>query len=431
MMRIEKTTQAAFLLILLFFMVSMVPSARAQGMDDADRVRSALERTDQVIGEAKIVIEESRSQKARLALDVAVAVQKRAWGDFGKHGYRMALKLTEQAREEAWHAIALARSDRQSEENHLRVAEEARERLARLHDIMIESGVRDEQAVRLMDQARMLLDKSRLNAQQLRYQLALKLAADARGLAIKAEERIRNTRTLKEAAERKLALLERLLDRSREQVERRSDHRAHGQLSAAEEQLGTARELLTAGRYREARQALERCEKTLRNSVRLLSPAAAGDPRDLLDEAHRLLERAGEILSGGPASDPSSIATTEQARMMLKQAEAALAAGRTSEGIELITRARERLRTAVSAGTGGMTREQLTLRIEKVEALREETRNLAEKCPYPGVKELMERAHAHLQLAREHAERTELESALAEMAIARNLYRRIGELCAR
>jgi len=165
--------------------------------------------------------------------------------------------------------------------------------------------------------------------------------------------------------------------------------------------------------------------------VRLLSPVAAGDPRDLLDEAYRLLERAGEISSDGLTGDPSSIPAIEQARMMLKQAETALAAGRTSEGIDLITRARERLRAAVSAGTSGMTREQLMLRVEKIEALREETQNLTEKCPHPGVKELMERAHAHARLAREHAERAELESAVAEMAVARNLYRRIGELCAR
>ena len=78
-----------------------------------------------------------------------------------------------------------------------------------------------------------------------------------------------------------------------------------------------------------------------------------------------------------------------------------------------------------------MTREKLMLRIEKIEALREETRNLAEKCPHPGVEELMQRAHEHLKLARGNAESGNLEPAVAEMAVARNLYRRIGELCAR
>ena len=422
---------AMLLVPLAALVVSNAPGAKAQVMDDIDKVRSALERTDRVIGDAKSVIEESRSQKGRLALDVAAGVQMRAWGNFGGHGYRMALKLTMQAREEAWHAIALARSDRQSEENHIRVAEETRERLARLRDLMIESGVRDEQAMKLMEQARMLLDKSRLNAQQLRYQLALKLAGDARELAVRAEERIRNTRTLKEATERRLALLDRFIERSRERAQQRAQDRSRDQLAIAEEQLVKARELLNAGRYREARQALERCEKTLRNSVRLMPIAPAGNPQDRLDEAYLLLERAGEIASDTGEPDPKTIAAIDQARTMLRQAEDALAAGRTAEGTDLITRARERLRAAVSAGTLGMTRERLRLRIEKVETLREETRNLVEECPQPGIKELMERAQEHLRLSRGHADDGNLKSAIAEIAVARNLYQRIGELCAR
>jgi tetratricopeptide (TPR) repeat protein len=414
MKRIRGIIRTAVILVpLILVLMPPAPGAKAQGADDVDKVRSALERTDQVIGDAKMVIEQSRSQKGRLALDVAAGVQTRAWGNFGGHGYRMALRLTMEAREEAWHAIALARSDRQFEDSHIRMAEEARERLARLRDLVIESGARDEHAMRLMEQARMLLDKSRLNAQQLRYQLALKLAADARELTIKAEERLRNTRAIKEAAERRLALLERLIERSRERVQQHAENRSHSQLSAAEEQIEKARGFLNDGRYREAQQALERCEKTLRNSVRLLPAVAAGDPQDQLDEAYRLLERAVEISS----DDPASAAT--------------LAAGRASEGTELIRQARERLRSAVNTGARGLTRERLMLRIEKVEALREETRNLAEKCPHPGVKELMERAQEHLRLARVHTESGNLESAIAETAVARNLYQRIGELCAR
>jgi hypothetical protein len=422
---------AMLLVPLAILVASNAPGAKAQVMIDIDKVRSELERTDQVIGEAKTVIEESRSQKGRLALDVAAGVQMRAWGNFGGHGYRLALKLTMQAREEAWHAIALARSDRQSEENHIRVSEEARERLARLRDLMIESGVRDEQAMKLMEQARMLLDKSRLNAQQLRYQLALKLASDARGLAIRAEERIRNTRTLKEATERRLALLDRFIERSREHAQQRAHDRSRDELAMAEEQLAKAHELLNAARYREAQQALERCEKTLRNSVRTMPVAPAGNPQDRLDEAYLLLERAGEIASDAGEPDPRTIAAIDQARTMLRQAEDALAAGRDAEGTDLITMARERLRAAISAEALGMTRERLRTRIEKVEALREETRNLVERCPQPGIKELMERAQEHLRLARQHADDGNLKSAIAEIAVARNLYQRIGELCAR
>lgn len=429
----KKKVKMVLLLIPLAILFALnAPAVKAQGVDDSDRVREALERTDEVIRSAKGAIEESRSQKARLSLEMAMGLQLKAWNSYRGNGYRMALKLTAEAREEAWHALALARSDRQFEQNAGRVAEETRERLARLRDRMIESGVRDEQAMKLMEQARNLLDKSHVNAQQLRYQLALKLAGNARDLAARAEERVRNTRILKEAAERRFALLERLVERARDRAGAPGQERARDQIAIAEGQIDKARGLLEAGRYREAKQAIERCEKTLRNSVRLMPLSPAGDARNRIEETHRLLERAGELASGnGEPAGPKTLEAIEQARAMIRRAENAFDAGRTAEGMDLLARAREMLRAAIRDETGEMTRERIMIRIERIESLREETRNLAEKCPEPGVKNLMDRAQEHLRQARDHAENGRIEPAAAEIAIARNMYQRIGELCAR
>ncbi len=428
-----RKTALTFLLVPMAIVFALTaPAARAQGVDDAMKAREAIERTDEVIGSAKSVIEESRSQKARLSLDMAIGLQTKAKSSYDTRGYRMAMKLTAGAREEAWHALALARADRQFEQNNNRVAEETRDRLSRLRDRMIEGGVRDEQAMKLMEQARNLLDKSRLNAQQLRFQLALKLAGNARDLALRAEERVRNTRVLKAAAERRLALLERLIERAREGADAPGQEPARDQIAIAEGQLEKARELLAAGRYRESKLAIERCEKTLRNSVRLMPLAPAGDQQNRLEEAYRLLDRAGEIASeNGQPADPKTLEVIDQARSMIRRAEDALGAGRTAEGMDLLARSRETLRGAIRAEAGEITREAIMMRIEQVESLREETRNLAEKCPEPGIGNLMERAQEHLRLARDHAESGRLEQAAAEIAIARTMYQRIGELCAR
>jgi len=434
MSRIMRKMETTLMILpFLALMLANPLSTHAQGrLDDAGKAQEALQKTDEVISSARGVIEESRSQKGRLALEVAVQMQARAWSGFRSQGYLMALKLTIKAREEAWHAIALARSDAQFEQNHTRIAEDTYERLARLRELMIETGVRDEQAMRLMEQARNLLEQSRLNSQQLHYQLALKLANNAQQLASRAEERIRNTRALKETAERRLALLERLIERSRERAREAEGDPVRVQLRLAEEQLDRGRELLKSGRYREAKQAFERCERALRNSARFMPAQTALDPQNRLQEAYRLLERAGELAAEkGTPPDPKTLEIMEQARAMLRRAEDAIAAGHTDEALGLVARSREMLRMAVRAEEGEMTRERLMLRLENVEALREETRNLAEKCPAPGIAELMGRAQEHLRLAREHGERGNLESAVAEMAIARNLYQRISEICAR
>jgi len=426
------TGKTILILSFLALMTAGAPRIAAQGMIDDARAREAIERTDEVISSAKGVVDESRSQKAQLSLQVAVGIQVRAKESYSTRGYGSAYKLTMQSREEAWHAIALVRTDAQFEQNNIRVTEETHERISRLRDLMIEGGVRDEQALKLMEQSRNLLEKSRLNAQQLRYQLALKLANNAQQLAVRAEEHIRNARALKEMAERRLALLERLMERAHEQVQGRDGEHARAQLRIAEDQLEHGRELLDAGRYREAKQALERCEKTLRNSVRNLPSPPIGDPRARLEEAHRLLERAGRLAADGDrGADPKTLGALDQARDMLARAEDAIDGGRVEEGMRLIERSREVLRAAMRAQEGELTGEALMRRIERIEALREEARNFIAACPAPGIKELMERAEEHLRLARGHARGGDLESGAAEAAIARNLFQRISEICAR
>jgi len=425
-------TAALFVLPIVVAILMNPGSPRAQANRDAEKVHEALMRTDEVIAQAKGIVTEGRSQKGRLSLEVAGGIQKKAWGEYGLQHYLVAGKLTIQAREEAWHAVALARGDAQGEESLARLTDETADRIARLRDAIAETGIRDEQSMKLIEEARNLLDKSRVNAQQARYQLALKLAANARQVTARAEERVRTVRILKEMTERRLALLERLIERARERVRETGDDRARAELGLAERSLEKARDLVNEGRYREARHALDACEKMLRSSVRLVPPLAANDPAQIIDGARRLIERADEVISeqGGQA-DPKSIEALAEARTMIRRAEDALAAGRPEEARDLVAAARDMLRACLRTEAADLTRDRIMERIARIEALGEETRNLAAPCPAPGIRELMDRAEEHLRLAREHAEASRLDSAEAEATIARNLYQRISDICAR
>lgn len=407
------------------------PAAWAQGNGDSGRVREALQRTDEIIASAKGIVDESRSQKGRVSLEMAVGIQLKAWDNYRGSRLAMAGKLTMEARDEAWHAIALARNDAQGEESFGRLSDQTIDRIARLREMIAESGIRDEQSVRLLEEARTLLEKSRSNAQQYRYQLAVKLAEDARQLTVRAEERIRNQRTLKEMAERRLAVLERLIERARDRVREVADERSRADLANAERHLEKAKSLIDEGRYREAGRALDTCEKMLRSSVRLVSNVPAGDPAAQIEEARRLLERTESMLAeDGRANDPKAVAALARARELLARAEDALAAGKADQARALANQVRETLREAARA-EGGLTKAQVAERLARIEALREETRNLVSSCPVPGVRDLMERAEEHLMLAHEHERASRLDSADAEASIARNIYQRISELCAR
>ena len=276
-------TMLAAIVIAATLIAPLCGPARAQGTyDDALTVRTALERTDEVISRAGEVVNDTRSEKGRVSLQFALELQERAWANYNAAipNLRLAQRLTERARSEAWHAMSLARSDMRSEDGLTRVAEEARERLAAVRDQMNELNVRDEHALKLMNEAHGLLDKSRVNAQQNRYQLAFRLATNARQLALQTEEHVRNTRRLKDSVERRIMLLERLVWRSRERVNESDNEKPRAELRVAERKLALARELLAEGRYGEARQACEACEQMLRGIVRArrLNLPAEQDP---------------------------------------------------------------------------------------------------------------------------------------------------------
>lgn len=432
-MKAKRYAYAALLLPLVMTLVLATGGARAQGPDDAERVRYALEATDEVIMKAREAVQESRSQKGRVKLEEAEALQKKAWEYYGLATKRdMSMKLTLQAREEAYSAIGFARLETQTEERMGRYVEETKERMAKVREMIMEGEIRAERSMKLLDEARNLLEKSRLNAQQLRYQLAMKLAEGARQRVIQAEQEVRRLRTLKEMTERRLALMERLVERTRERVRDARNERAGRQLRIAEEQLSKTRQLLGDGRYRASRLMIEKCEKTFRSLIRQLPAGVHADPERMLHEAYRLLERAEEMIAaeGEPAAIRTRMELLERARSMLGLAEEDIARDQAEQAGPRIREARRIIRRATMAESREMTRERAAETIRRTENLRDSALQAAEFCSAPGVRSLFSRASDHLEKAKAYIEEGRMANASAEAMIARNLYNRIREICA-
>ena len=199
-MRNYKTVKTILILALGASLLTVAGRTSAQQVEPA-RVRGALERTDEVIRTAAEVVQEARSQKGRLKLETAKTLQARAWNSYDRStnlAYGIAYNLTLEARQEANQAMAHARLEVQTESRLHRVIEETIERLAKARDMMVEWEIRAERAMKMIEDARNLIEKSRLNSAQYRYQLAMKLAESARQRAIRAEQEVRRIRTIKE-----------------------------------------------------------------------------------------------------------------------------------------------------------------------------------------------------------------------------------------
>ena len=422
------TMMAALLIAALMLPGNTVAQGNAQ--TDPEKVRVAIERTDEVIGNAREIVQDTRSQKARTALEYAMKLQIQAKNSSAVSNNGAAYQLTIQARNEAWHSINLARTDARQEEKTKRLIEHTSEKLVMLRSRIAESGIRDERIIRLMIESQSLLEKSKMNHQQFRGELALKLAENSFRLADQAEKRFRRSLNLMEMCQRRLTLLERLSERAYAHIEGSDNEQAATQLRRAEEQLTRARESFAAGRYDACRVNLEKTESMLRAMMRNTSRNRSGDPENMLAEARRLQERAEEMVGAHEGAPDNAYMLLEQSRRMLDRAESEITEGNSEEALRLMEEARRMLRLAVEEAGSDIAPGQAADEVDRAAELGERVRATLEQCEAEGARNLYERANEHMVRANENLDKGQRERAVAEARIARNLFNRIREICA-
>lgn len=396
---------------------------------DKDKVQAEIDKTQEILDLAFEIVMESSSLKSRLMLEEAESIQALAKENLNS-SLRSSLKLTLQARQLAYQAIALARQEMKTEVRIQRILEETNERIAKVRDEIIEYDIKADRIIKLLDEARNLMEKSKLESQQHRYQLSLKLAESARGRALQAEQFVRRIRTLKGTVERRLALMEKLYERAVEQINQQDDEQARDQLLLVEEQLAHTQQLLSEHRYQAAKISLENCEKTFRNLIRQIPSQNLNNPEAMLEEAYRLLARAEEMYGAADEQDQlKQRGYLDEAKRLLTRAGDELAENRNEEALRLINEARTLLHLSVSEDKQEMTQERVKIEIKKAEAMREEIEGAAKACDAPGIQTLLDRAASRIGKAWQLLEAGELPNAEAEARIARNLYQRVIEIC--
>jgi len=421
------------IITVLLLAAALAPAGKiyAQGSVDPARVQMEIDRTDEVIASAREIVRDSRSQKARTSLEYSLKLQEKAKNSVSLANHGMAMQLTTQSRKEAWHAINLARTAARQEERTKRLAEHTTEILISLRARIAETGVRDERAMRLMQESRSMLEKARINYQQLRGELALNLTENAHRLAKQAQERFRQSLGSMEMCRRRLTLLERLSERARSHVAESGGERDRMQLEKAGEHLSRARNAMSAGRYEVCRMNIEAAERMLRSLTRNTSRVRAGDPQTMLDEARRLQHRAEEMIGSGEGVPENAFRLLEQARRMLDRAGSEISEGREDEALRLIEEARRTLRRSVELARGEVGGDEAAAEVERASRLGETVRAILEDCETEGSGDLFLRAENHMRKAREDLDSGLHERAAAEARIARNLYNRVREICAR
>jgi hypothetical protein len=423
--------RAPYGILLVIFILQISAGAGAQSVDDRDRINNEISITDEIIERAREIVFDSRSQRARVLLASAENMQSQAKKSFQGASFGFSLKLTLEARQKANQSIGVARNETLIEESVMRIAEETVARIIRVREVIVENNLKADRAMRLIDEARNLLEQARANTHELRFQLGLKLAENARDRALKAEQQVRRIRALKETTERRLAVLESLIERAQIRVAESGNTQAERRLGLATEQLDMARTLLLEGRYAAARITLEKSEKILRSLIRQLPAPPSSEAESHLQRVYRLLERAEEMVAANePGYRAGQREPIERARGLLERAGQAISNGRSEEATRLIIQAQNLLRRAVGGGEQDEPdRDGIAALIERVEALHDEVVIIMEDCSEEGMITLFERAADHVRKSRAYLDDEQLKEAEAEAKIAQNLYNRIREIC--
>jgi len=230
-----------------------------QTTPQSDRVRTELERTDEIIDRAKETVVSSNALVAAVTLKQATELQRGAKEWFGKRRLLMAYKQTLEAREQAKKALVLCRLTEQGETVVLRKLERAGELLEQAKESIPSGSV--ERLRALYELARDNLNRAWEFHRSQRYRPALKLANQV----IKAAREILNAsnRDIRKHAdfERRYEGVGETINKVREKVTECGSEAASGLLEQAIKAYQLSRELASQDKLDAALQSLQKARQ--------------------------------------------------------------------------------------------------------------------------------------------------------------------------
>ncbi|GJM43581.1 MAG: hypothetical protein DHS20C21_04230 [Gemmatimonadota bacterium] len=310
-----------------------------------DRVEVALQRTDEALAKARLVVQESDSRRAREVLETAFRIQGEAWNRFRNSRLVEAASLTAEARQLAARAVNLAREDGALRSRAGREIEQARRGLeaAREHIGADVAGA----AQRLLEQAAELIERAQVKFGEQQYEAAFRLATSAQQL-------IRQAVGMSGGSESASRVL-RELERTDHLIERVADLVSESDNPDAQAMLDRGRAVQTRAwdAYRDGRwpaaAAGTREARNLANRARALAqgPVNSDNVARALAETDRLLDRAADVVA--ESGSDAAVSILERARGHQAKAHDLLSEGELRKALAETRVARSLIKRALRA----------------------------------------------------------------------------------
>ena len=405
-----------------FLVVSGQYPAYGQVGDNLQNLNDAIMRNAELLATARELVSETNSAKARTSLRIAAMLHEASIKNRDASKLLAAVRAATRAREVIFQTIALAKQDAKLEENAAKAIDRARNKLDRAYRLVDEMGANVQgPEVRLLEESRQQLFRSRDVMREHLYNAALRLAISSDQLSTRAITMLKRDFVDPEAVLRELDKTDRALERLGEHLNRADRGAALRMFGEAVDVQRKAREQFHASRYMLSVDLTRNARNIAMQALRLASASAR--PENVEQAIHltdMLLEQAVERQS------ESDVVRNriEQASKLQSQAKSEFSSGEYERALKSTLRARRILKDAL-----GSLRSDLD--IERVRAVLGETdavlENLSEHLAgtAPGAPhDLLNRATSQQNKAWRNINDGKLRSSLAHTKLARNLARR-------
>jgi len=286
----------------------------------AGALRTAMERTDQLIEQAREAVRASQAPVAKLNLEAAVDLQGKAWRAFDNDYPRLAQRLTGQARDRARQAIAAGRLVEQGDQVVQSKLDRVADLLERTRPLLADHGDGSYQAV--FQSASDNYDQAWEFYRSQRFRAAVMLANQAETALKKLLRAFEGDLRGNLSYERRAEAVQRLLERARSMTAGCGSENGSTIVDQAEQAFQQGRELADSGRPHAALRALQQAKKLADQAIHNCN----GD-ESLVKRLERLRHQTRQLAETVSPSDDQGLKYLETARDQLRLAEEAIGDG--------------------------------------------------------------------------------------------------------
>jgi hypothetical protein len=421
----------------IVLIVLLLPAAApvAQTGDLTD-LFTAIARNEELITEARFLVRQTRSSKARSSLGAAEKLHQLS-RDLAAAGDRplLAVRATAAARQAILNTINIAKREARLEENALKSMERAAHRLGQARALYEEYGDRDDLPVRkLLEESAAQLQRARNNMREHLFDVALQLARASTDMSNRAIQMLKRDSLSPEDVFREIertdTIMERVMSRDDSAVRPSLEQAVRDAMNQARELQNRAKYNARSDNYRlsleQTRRAREITMRVARGATASMEPDGSNVARaitftdEMLTRVETAAQESGDPRMGERLDEAVRLQMLAREKFDDEQYRAAMSL--TLRAREISKRALRSLERPINAEAVGEALARTDSAIERLAARATESGNTT-------ALNLVERARERQRNARAAFESGDLRRALALTRVARNLaHRALQEL---